>query len=214
MPKTPQLYCSYEDGMFPEALHRRFGENPFDEAFEQQATAIHEAGHAVSALRCGCPYETVEIYMKTVAGTRAWGGRCAPVNEHREKPPTNYGPYYYVHGLISLAGPAAERKYRCASGLPMIKGNDCDHDYFDNVLAKSLETHERSRFAFQRLMWRQAQKFVEIDAVWEAIFALGLWLSDEITQIELCEEGDRELISVSLPWDEVVGIVNSCAVAT
>lgn len=62
------LNFSYEEGMFPEVVRRHLGENPFEEAFVQEATAIHEAGHAVAALLCGRPYKTGEIHTRTAAG--------------------------------------------------------------------------------------------------------------------------------------------------
>lgn len=204
--KNSSNFCTYEQGMFPEKLHRSFGDSPLDEFWEQEATAIHEAGHAVAAWLLGIEYQSIEITMHT-CGERliAWSGACIADEDRRFlKLPRGYGPIYRVHGIIALAGPAAERKYRLFHDLPMHKGNGGDHEMFDNQLGKSLEAAGRNSYAFSRMIWRRAQTIMEIEQVWDAVSELGLRLTSLMDEeIDATDGTPPRPITVSLPGSEV-----------
>ena len=77
-------------------------------------------------------------------------------------------PHALALGINICAGPAAERRFRIESGLPlaMLDATQGDHHQIDNGYAKRLG---QSRFAFLRAAWARAQKAIECDPIWNSI---------------------------------------------
>jgi hypothetical protein len=203
-------FCTYEQGMFPEKLHRSLGDRPFDVFFEQEAVAIHEAGHAVAARLLGIEFESVELKMEPIEGGSKLSGACVAQEDGRRLHlPNDYGTFYRVHGIITLAGPAAERKYRQFQNLPMNKGNGDDHDNFDTCMGKHLEIAAGRRSdAFRRLIWRRAQTMMEVEQVWNAVFDLALHLTGLMEEELGWTDEAPPTTTVSLPWSAVTDAVH------
>ena len=72
-------------------------------------------------------------------------------------------------GIASAAGPAAERKYYLQRNVPIrtLGATEGDHEKISKT-AKGLELAGRNRYAYQRLVWRQAQVELEHEKIWLA----------------------------------------------
>ncbi|WP_294535441.1 hypothetical protein [uncultured Rhodoblastus sp.] len=196
--------------MFPEQLHRKFGDKLLDPMHEQDATAIHESGHAVAAWLFGIELESIRMTMHTSERTKAWSGaNVAHARTKRLNLPADYGPFYRVHGIVTLAGPAAERKFRVFHDLPMYKGNEGDHDRFDSSMGTMLERSGRSSYAFRRLIWRRAQTMMEIEQVWHAVSELASYLTDLMDEEVWLTDQVPPTLTISLPWSAVSDAVHS-----
>jgi hypothetical protein len=193
---TPVFRCSYEVGMF--ANEARPERDPLDPAYEllcgldieaeQLAAAIHEAGHAVVGITRGLGLESVSITAHCLEDGRiAFGGMSviSPKEYHRLVAGIERGDLAAClkSGVMTCAGPAAERRYRVDQGLPQraLFTAGRDHHAIDDCIAKRLG--ER-RDAFLRLCWAQAQRAVLVDSVWQAILDLGGALQEELTMLD------------------------------
>lgn len=82
-------------------------------------------------------------------------------------------------GIASAAGPAAERKYYLQRKVPIrtLGATEGDHENIEKT-AKGLELAGRNRYAYQRLVWRQAQVALEHEKIWLAVNDLAFALND------------------------------------
>src|SRR5271166_2941284 len=159
-----QCFCNYETGMCGES------KAGLDASRFREMVAYHEAGHAVIsyALGFGCS----EICLTTE--TKYEGGRWqtrdhAHYNPNqkavhkidRRRSRRRFNTRLFALGVMTAAGPAAQRSFCEARGYPPSNfTNEDDREVLD-LLAESIATPARSRFArsaYRRLVWRRAHR--------------------------------------------------------
>ena len=191
------------------------------------AVGYHEAGHAVIAYTLGRALSlSVEIYARngSVGGlvdrtcVARRGERTAEQAQERLRVGRGDKSDLRIlddEALITAAGPAAGWKYSWLQGHPRNVLNDrrlVDSDFsilddYDRTLAEG--GHLR-RYAFRERAWRQAQLWVDIPGIWEAVTILGNELAGRF--IGLVCRGDDALL---VRFDEhVVRVVmRRCGIA-
>lgn len=154
------------------------------------ALCTHEAGHAVANAALNRPLKDVEVRMSferwPAGGIVAVCGGVCRINDPEaggmvteadiavvplvEDMPRNFcWRAFRRRVLVVLAGPAAEQRYRADNGL--------GRDNFSFADAQALEWYQRlvwscagrDGYAFARLMWRDACRFVDDATIWRAI---------------------------------------------
>jgi hypothetical protein len=201
MEDRPGHYCKFFEGMFSNEPHLESENGKIGELFlEPAATGMHEAGHAVVgyALGWGCSFVSINLEYAESENCGlgvAYGGMAKHAKQDRRAMPQirrGYGPAMLTNGILTCAGPAAERKYRFLNGLPLRSLDTAGGDYAAvDGLARMLEQQGRSRggYALKRLVWRLAQRAVDNEAIWAAISEIGEELAWRITDVE-AERGD------------------------
>jgi hypothetical protein len=197
------IFCTYNSGMFaldPPRVGESLGRK---HASEIRATCHHEAGHAVVqyALGCGLPRIGMQTlisslpnnskgisYSGAVYVTDAWNRQ---INQAREL--GEFGWHLQTLGIKSAAGPAAERKYWIANGIPVRTKETGERDrWLIDLTATSLLRSGRNPDAYRRLIWRQAQLALEIPSIWQAVSDLARALDYYVPQDQ--EIGSHESI--------------------
>jgi hypothetical protein len=186
---------TYERAFF---LNEERGEpTPFDAAFVLEATCFHEAGHAVAGYMLGFGLSSVSVtvecarlpenpeklgyrfpglYMQAKRPTARWGRAI------RER---GYGHAALAFGCMTCAGPVAELRFLTYNDMPrqMLGATIGDHEAVDRI-GKYLDNggngrfRPRDRFAFRRLSWREAQKLIHREDVWDAVGELAYALQE------------------------------------
>jgi hypothetical protein len=124
---TNNTLCSYDDGMF--SLEPIGPPSIIDSYFEFQSACFHEAGHAVIGylLGQGCSSITVSVhYIHDETGKISgvgYGGIVMSKTAHRQVTlDIRNGRFTrtLMHcGISFAAGPAAERRFRLTSEMPL-----------------------------------------------------------------------------------------------
>ncbi len=148
----------------------------------RNATAHHEAGHAVVALMLGIRFRHVTIESNATSlghvRMRAW--------DKRSRPDVSMPPATRVRLerdiLISLAGPEAERRF---TGRRNHVGAGSDYEQAADK-ASYIAPSERSCIAYLKWLQVCADELVELH--WDAISALALELLDRrrLLYLEVC----------------------------
>src|SRR5271166_6790059 len=192
-----QCFCNYETGMCGES------KAGLDASRFREMVACHEAGHAVIsyALGFGCS----EICLTTE--TKYEGGRWqtrdhAHYNPNqkavhkidRRRSRRRFNTRLFALGVMTAAGPAAQRSFCEARGYPPSNfTNEDDREVLD-LLAESIATPARSRFArsaYRRLVWRRAQIALTEPRIWRAVCELGRALNDGHWPADVRETGSK-----------------------
>jgi hypothetical protein len=183
------VYCDYRAGVFAKEEFDPNIPHFWRHIAQREATAYHEAGHAVMhyALGLGCSGIELRVFVKKIEGELlgAYGG-IARMNKESVRKITSklraceYGATLFAHGVAAASGPAAELKFCKLAGYPVrtLFGSAGDHREIENA-GKSLQEAGRSRYAYERLVWRQAQVAIDNRTVWEAVDRLATKLNDE-----------------------------------
>ncbi|MEJ0093144.1 MAG: hypothetical protein WDN46_06860 [Methylocella sp.] len=200
-PQT-SLHCSYHDGMFSHEprWESRGGKSDgflraLEHSYEIEATCFHEAGHAVIdyALGMGCASVSIEANYAIQAdgklGVR-YGGLAMPSARMAQKSGRQikrnvWNEAILIFGVVNCAGPAAERKFRFLHDMPqrLLFASEGDHSNVD-AAGKRLEMSGRCSFAYRRLTWRVAQRYLDQEAVWGAIEVLADELNLEWSRVD------------------------------
>lgn len=169
---APQA-VSYFEGMFTNEPLRDYGF--FTVASEIEATCYHEASHAVVDYMFGRPLASIGVaasYEQNERGelTVAYHGEVKVRGSDRIRVDFNYRRQHLILGCTAAVGPAGERRYRYEAGIPqrLLGASEGDHLSIDTI-AKVLAARGRSRYAYQRLVWRYAQRLIGHQQVWDAI---------------------------------------------
>jgi hypothetical protein len=160
----------------------------------EEVLAFHEAGHAVAeyALGLGCPQISLTIcisddgehqprHLTACAGGNVLYGGAASSNKRTNRRVDRlmrrgiFGPEVLAYGIATAAGPAAERKFCLANGLPLniLAASGSDHEIIDSVAMQLEEFGGRNRFAYRRMVWRRAQLALENETIWQAVSVLA-----------------------------------------
>jgi hypothetical protein len=197
-----RLFCDYREGMFArEELAEGFP-GTLQWIYMLNAVAHHEAAHAVTSYALGHGILSVSLSYLEKNGSVAYGGVAVCSKEwtaalnrylhrHLDGRSNRLRARAMSDAVATAAGPAAERKYCLAQGLPLraLGSADGDHKRIDG-LGKALGN---ARFALQRCAWRRAQLALERPEVWAATGEIADWLHEEMTNDRRFEEeGDRD----------------------
>ena len=192
-----QCFCNYETGMCGES------KAGLDASRFREMVAYHEAGHAVIsyALGFGCS----EICLTTE--TKYEGGRWqtrdhAHYNPNqkavhkidRRRSRRRFNTRLFALGVMTAAGPAAQRSFCEARGYPPSNFTNEDDREVLALLAESIATPARSRFArsaYRRLVWRRAQIALTEPRIWRAVCELGRALNDGHWPADVRETGSK-----------------------
>lgn len=187
-----KLSCSYFDGMFSNEPLKYDG--PFAGPAQLRYACIHEAGHAVVGYAFGYGIRSIGVradygvderglptvgYPGLVEYEKGRYGRFSNVVEAR---------YRYAHfreGVVTAAGPAAERRARfeAQDSQRLLGASEGDHQHI-SAIASLMEGGRRSRYAYQRLVWRGAQRAISLPAIWRAVEVIADSLYDEMAGLE------------------------------
>lgn len=169
---APQA-VSYFEGMFTNEPLRNSGF--FAVASELEATCYHEASHAVVDYMFGRPLASVGVAASCDQNedgelSVAYHGEVKVCGSDWIRVDFNYRRQHFILGCAAAAGPAGERRYRYEAGIPqrLLGASEGDHRSIDTI-AKVLAARGRSRYAYQRLVWRYAQRLIGHQQVWDAI---------------------------------------------
>ncbi|MBS7696222.1 MULTISPECIES: hypothetical protein [unclassified Chelatococcus] len=179
-----ETQCAYSTGMFQ---NDQLGEhNMFTVVSEMNAACFHEASHAVAMYAFGISLSKIGVsatYSVDGAGGSfvSYAGEVRPISRagrtscYIDYP---YRPLHFRRGVTSAVGPAGERRFRLERGIPlrMLGATEGDHGSISTI-GKCLGARGRNRFAFQRLVWRAAQRIVALEDVWSAISEVAEELS-------------------------------------
>ncbi len=176
-------FCSYDKGMF--SAEEWAQTSGLETAFEFEAACFHEAGHAVIGylLGQGCSSVSVAVsYVYDFAGRPTGVGYGGMARESRAfirkvNKDLAVGRFTGVlarYGISVAAGPAAERKFRIETEMPLrlLGATEGDHRQI-NTVSKILEAHGRSSFAYKRLVWRAAQRLMAVPNIWSCVSHLA-----------------------------------------
>jgi hypothetical protein len=176
------IFCKYNAGMctderFPEQLVHA------DLVHERRAVAHHEAGHAVLDYALGLDIERVSVGTTTYADrSRVFYGasqtkKSSVARIGRRFKADGFHSDLLSYGIVAVAGPAAERKYRLRHKLPQTCFGAAADEKNICFVVKQLTKSGRNGSAFPRLVWRRAQLSLEHPMVWSAVSALAehLW---------------------------------------
>jgi hypothetical protein len=174
-----KIFCDYHEGMFACEPWTGLNTDILQGRVAHEAVTFHEGGHAVVqyALGLGCSEITLMITkaMRNGKELSYCHGLCASnkvtargIVSQIERGNFNAG--VLAHGIATAAGPAAERKYYLLQGLPfrMLSATEADRNGIDDADRK-LASAGRNRFAYRRLVWRQAQLALENKIIWNAV---------------------------------------------
>lgn len=178
------LKCSYFNGMFSNDP-----ESPpsiFSIASELENACHHETGHAVLGYVFG--YSVTSLGVCSHYGRNVTGEPTVAFSGLVEFDKRRFGlfsnvvafPYRFAHfreGVITAAGPAAERRIRFEKeeGQRLLGASENDHQQISEI-GRFLERRGRSRYAYQEHVWNWAQRAVSNDAIWSAICDAAEWL--------------------------------------
>ena len=184
-----------------------------DSFFEFQSACFHEAGHAVLGylLGQGCSSITVSVHYTIDQTGRpigvAYGGVVMMKTAHRQVTlDIQRGAFTrtLLHcGISFAAGPAAERRFRLISEMPLRLAFATlgDHRNID-LIARRLEEHGRSSAAYQRLVWASAQRLFHVPEIWDCVSQIA----DEL--ILGADLSGSEDDSYTLPGTDARAIMN------
>lgn len=192
---SPPPAVDYFTGMFSNEPMRDFG--LFTLASELEATCFHEASHAVADYLFGRSLLFVGVrasYQLDDNGrmTVAYGGEVRTRGTDKVRIDFNYRRSHFIHGCISAAGPAGERRFRHEVEIPMrlLGATEGDHHVIDRI-GKAIGQRGRSSNAFRRHVWHHAQKLVANKSVWNAISEVASALNDEAAcELDMEEAGE------------------------
>jgi hypothetical protein len=192
-----KCFCDYKAGMCGDSDAR------LDPLPRREMIAYHEAGHAVIsyALGFGCS----EICLTTE--TKYEGGKWQTRDHAHHKPNQKavhkidrrrsrrrFNTRLLALGVMTAAGPAAQRSFCQARGYPPSNFTYEDDREVLDLLAESIATAARSRFArsaYRRLVWRRAQMALTEPRIWRAICELGRALNDGHWPADVRETGTK-----------------------
>lgn len=176
-------FCTYDKGMFP-----CYPDDPETEIGLDDVVATHEAAHAVAAyaLGLGCKGIALRATFHDRSDSRGfekWSLSGIAFSTFR--PPTrvrlgDYSPALACIGIMCAAGAAAERKLALDIGvLPQLTLEaDQDHQTIDKIDKGLGFRHNRTHFAFRRLVWHKTQRLVAYPACWAAIQDIAAQLAE------------------------------------
>jgi len=183
------ILCDYDTGMFALEPHDEpVAHDMLAHLIEQQKAAYHEAAHAALSHALGHGLSSISLMTtiieqdgrKTIGyhgktGAK-WGTGRVTISYHS---PRQFLPVALVSGIVTAAGPAAERKYCLLNHLPVRVqlAAEGDHVIIERLAVK-LEREGRSRAAFHRFIWRRAQLALEDPTIWGAVTELGETLNN------------------------------------
>ena len=198
-------YCSYAEGMF--SADKAPPPSMADMLYERLAACTHEAGHAVAGhlLGQGCSYIKISVrYRRDLDGVAdgfAYTG-CAQSSRsigrrlNKDLKIGDFSPALAVDGIVTSAGPAAERRFRLDTGLPLrlVDATIGDHDRISTV-ARRLAENGRSGLAYCRMVWWLSQKLVSNATFWDCVAEIadclnaGLELEEDHTDTDFVVPG-------------------------
>lgn len=178
-----KTFCDYHEGMFACESWSKVGATVPDHDFAAEAVSFHESGHAVLQYALGLGCAGISLISSRIGQGESErnfrSGMCAAdeATDRRIRAHIELGQFnadVLAHGIATAAGPAAERKYYLLHALPfrMLGATGADRHSIDSTDLKLASTG-RTRFAYRRLVWRQAQLALENETIWSAIQQLA-----------------------------------------
>ena len=156
-------------------------------ARQREVVAFHEAGHAVAAVMLGVGIRRKGV---TIVPSATYAGRIYTGKGYRGDPTISDSAQMVWRAerraVMSLAGPAAQRKYRPSSVRSYHGGKDW-HQAID--LISCFVGSDRELNAYLKLLWIRAEQLVACDPWWIAIQAVAKALleRDRLTPNEVTE---------------------------
>ncbi|MCB4767845.1 hypothetical protein LGR54_04450 [Ancylobacter sp. Lp-2] len=188
---------SYFDGMFQNDPMEE--ENVFTVASYLETVCHHEAAHAVTMYAMGNLLESVGVcanYAPDASGKKSvcYSGLARPRSRkgaHRVSIDFDYRALHFKLGVTLAAGPAGERRHCIEREKPirLLIASEGDHHGIDSIV-RTLFARGRDGYAFQRLVWRAAQRIVAKPTVWKAICDVGDELFNIAADAEEAEDGN------------------------
>ena len=184
-----EIFCDYNTGMLTLQPRDENDHGLSAHYSEIQATAYHEAGHAVVQYALGWGIRDIGMRTRIVHDKDnekgiTYSGVCyvthscnARVNQALRR-----GQFCWdllVLGIKAAAGPAAERKYCLSDDVPVRTRltSEGDREQIDYAAFRLLR-NGRNPDAFRRLVWRQAQLILEDQIIWQTVSELAVNLQN------------------------------------
>lgn len=190
-----EIQCDYFTGMFQNDPAGE--ETLFSVAASLETVCHHEAAHAVAMYAMDYLLESVGVCANY--GTGPDGSRTVGYTGlARSRGPRgqvsvdfDYRPMHFRLGVTFAAGPVGERRHCIEMGKPLrlLGGTEGDHKGIDCIV-RTLFARDRDGYAFQRLVWRAAQRVICMPSVWEAITEVGTDLFYTAADADDTTDGD------------------------
>jgi hypothetical protein len=221
--------CSYDDALKPVETVTEVSDNgPYRIGRGWLAAiAVHEAAHAVALVSMGKPLEQIEFGLnferdydgKTLALPR---GRCklrgcerdgidispASVQLPQSRKQLEYcWRAFWGSAVVTCAGPAAEMKFCEQGGLPRghVGYTDAKPNEWTNRLVWT--TAARDGAAFQRLVWRDACRLMDVPLIWSAVQAVEAELFSGLLKLEPMDPRPGDSIKFVMPGEQAEALM-------